>query len=262
MSARKRKPARPVVLVTGAARRVGAAICRALAQPSDSAPGGAHVVLTFRESASDAAALVGRIDADGATAEARRLDLNDLDALDGFARELVKDHGAVDAVVHNASIYEPAPMGEITREDCERHLRLHATAPLLLTQALAPSLRASALPGGGSVVMMLDIHALGRPRKGFIAYAMSKAALAELVPHLARELAPEVRVNGVAPGAVLFADKGQDSDRKMQARYLSRVPLGRVGTPEEAAEAVRWLTFGATYTTGQIIRVDGGRWIT
>jgi pteridine reductase len=241
---------------------VGAAICRALARSRAGESGGAHVVLTFRSSADEAAGLVEEIGSLGGSAEARRLDLDDLGSLDGFARELLRDHGRLDALVHNASIYEPVELGSITPEACERNLRTHAAAPLLLTQALAPALRRSKLAGGGSVVMMLDIHALGRPRKGFAAYAMSKAALAELVPHLARELAPGARVNGVAPGAVLFAEQGPDADAAMQARYLSRVPLGRAGTAEEAAEAVRWLTFDATYTTGQVVRVDGGRWVT
>jgi pteridine reductase len=108
---------------------------------------------------------------------------------------------------------------------------------------------------------MCDIHASERPRKNFAAYSMSKAALEQMVRVLALELAPKVRVNGVAPGVVAFPDSGAESDPEMQARYLKRVPLARSGTPEEAAEAVRWLALDATYTTGEVVRVDGGRWL-
>jgi pteridine reductase len=108
---------------------------------------------------------------------------------------------------------------------------------------------------------MCDMHALGRPRKGFAAYSMSKAALIEMVRCLARDLAPRVRVNGVAPGVVAFPESGYESTPDLQAKYLSRVPLDRSGTPEDAAEAVRWLALDARYTTGEIVRVDGGRWL-
>jgi pteridine reductase len=106
---------------------------------------------------------------------------------------------------------------------------------------------------------MCDIHAMGRPRKGFAPYSMSKAALAEMVRSLARELAPEVRVTGVAPGVVAWPEEGFESDPAAQAAYLRRVPLGRSGTPQEAAEAVRWLAMDATYVTGLVLPLDGGR---
>ena len=142
-------------------------------------------------------------------------------------------------LVHNASVYEPTPLAELTIEALERNYRVHLAAPALLTKHLAPLLSQSPLRAGGAIVCMCDIHALGRPRKDYLAYNTSKAALAQLVTTLARELAPRIRVNGVAPGAVAFAKQGPDADAKMQQQYLSRVPLGRSGTPEEAAEAVR-----------------------
>jgi pteridine reductase len=135
-------------------------------------------------------------------------------------------------------------------------------APLILTARLAPLLRESERPGGGSVVAMVDILAMGKPRRDFVAYSMSKAALAEMVRSSARDLAPHVRVNGVAPGVVAWPDAGAEATPEAQERYLRRVPLGRSGTPEEAAEVVRWLALDATYVTGEIIRVDGGRSIT
>jgi pteridine reductase len=108
---------------------------------------------------------------------------------------------------------------------------------------------------------MCDIHAGDRPRRNFVAYNMSKAALEQMVRTLALDLAPKVRVNAVAPGAVAFPESGYESDPAMQERYLRRVPLQRVGTVDEAAEAVRWLALDATYTTGLVVRVDGGRWL-
>ena len=124
-------------------------------------------------------------------------------------------------------------------------------------------LGASEMRGGGSIVAMCDIHAMGEhglPRsRDFAAYAMSKAALAEMVRTLARELAPRVRVNGVAPGVAAWPDTGHESDAAAQQAYLGRVPLGRAGTPEECAEVVRWLALDATYLTGEIVRFDGGR---
>ncbi|HBS29901.1 MAG TPA: pteridine reductase, partial [Phycisphaerales bacterium] len=195
-------------------------------------------------------------------ARADALDLDDPDAVDAYARAGARDWPRLDILVHNASSYAPSPPDGPTAPDALGHYRVNALSPLLLSTALAPLLRASALPGGGAIVAMCDIHALGRPRPGFVAYEMSKAALGAMVSALARELAPRVRVNAVAPGVVAFPDSGADSDPAMQARYLSRVPLARAGTPEDAAEAVRWLALDARYTTGQIIRVDGGRWVT
>jgi pteridine reductase len=103
---------------------------------------------------------------------------------------------------------------------------------------------------------------MGRPRKDFAAYAMSKAALVEMVHCLARDLAPQVRVNAIAPGVIAWPEAGYESDPIDQAKYVRRIPLGRAGTPEDAAKVVRWLAFEATYITGEVIRVDGGRWLT
>jgi pteridine reductase len=137
--------------------------------------------------------------------------------------------------------------------------RVNALGPLLLTKALAGAMRESEMAGGGAVVAMCDIHAMGLPRSGFAGYAMSKAALVEMVRSLARELAPRVRVNGVAPGVVAWPEAGYEADAGAQAAYLKRVPLGRAGTPEDAAGVVCWLALEATYLTGQVVRVDGGR---
>lgn len=240
---------RPVGVVTGGARRIGRAICLALARAR------VDVRFTYRSSGDEARALMDELRALGSDASAHRLDLEELDAVETFARGL----GGADILVHNASVYGPSPLSSVSGDEVIRSYRVNAAAPLLLTRHLAPRLRRSSLPGGGVVVAMCDIHAMGLPRRGYSAYSMSKAALAEMVRTLAVELAPEIRVNGVAPGVVAWPEQGPDADEDMQARYLSRVPLARAGTPADAAEAVRWLALDARYTTGQIIRVDGGR---
>ncbi|MEC9374604.1 MAG: SDR family oxidoreductase [Planctomycetota bacterium] len=245
----------PLAIVTGGARRVGRAVCIALAQR------GCDIEVTYRTSDDEAKSLVSEIERLGRRCTTSRLDLNDLAAVQAYAERIGSQRGRVDVLVHNASVYESTPIGKITADAAERHLRVNAAAPLLLTQGLADSLRRSTLPGGGAVVAFCDIHALGRPRKDHAAYGMSKAALTGMVHALARDLAPEVRVNGVAPGVVAFPEEGPESDPEMQRKYLSRVPLGRSGTPEDAAGVAAWLALDAAYLTGEVIRVDGGRWL-
>lgn len=247
---------RPMALVTGGARRVGRATCLALARA------GCEVRFTFRESGGDAESLAHNLNAMlGRRDRATALDLDDPAAVITFGRSFAAREPRLDVLVHNASVYAPTPLGSVTPADVLRHYRVNALAPLLLSRELAPLLARSDRPGGGAIVCMCDIHASERPRKDFAAYAMSKAALEQMVRCLAVDLAPRVRVNGVAPGIVDFPESGPESDPKMQQRYLARVPLARSGTPENAAEAVRWLALDAAYTTGQIVRVDGGRWL-
>lgn len=241
---------RPVAIVTGGAKRVGAAICRELAGA------GCEVVLTYRDSEEEAHALARELNG-----RAVPLDLDNLDDVERVGVSLPTELPRVDVLVHNASVYGPTPLASLHAEDALRHYRVNALAPLLLTRALAARLRESALPGGGAVVAMADMHATGRPRKDFAPYSMSKAALIEMVRTLARDLAPRVRVNAIAPGVVAWPDEGYESDRDAQEAYLKRVPLRRAGTPEDAAKAVRWLALDATYITGETIRLDGGRWL-
>jgi pteridine reductase len=256
---------RPVAVVTGAVRRVGLATARALAGA------GCDVVITYRRSAEAAARAAEEIghaagpDGRAARVEALRLDLEDLAGVESFAAAAAARLGRVDVLVHNASMYAPTPLERVTGEELLRYYRVNAAAPLLLSRGLAGALSRSRLAGGGAIVCLCDVHALGEhglPRRGFAAYSMSKAALAEVVRTLAREMAgppTRVRVNGVAPGVVAFPEEGYESDAAAQEEYLRRVPLGRAGTPEEAAAVVRWLALEATYVTGEIVRVDGGR---
>lgn len=247
---------RPRALVTGSSRRVGRAIAIELARA------GCDVDFTYHSSASEAEALAHELAQAGCDCSFFQLDLADAGAVEAFARERAETLGRLDVLIHNAATYEPSPLDELTADACRRQYVVNALAPLLLSARLAPLLRESTLEGGGSIVALADMHAMGRPRRGFAAYAMSKAALVEMVQSVARELAPEVRVNAVAPGVVAWPESGFESDPEAQAKYLRRVPLGRAGTPEEAARAVCWLALAATYTTGEVLRVDGGRWLT
>lgn len=246
----------PRALVTGGARRVGRATCLALAR------NGCAVDLTYRTSNEEALDLTAQLRGLGVEAETFPADLEDEQSVRALASRYGPSERSLDILVHNGSIYGSTPLTDLTSDEALRFFRINALGPLLLTAGLADALRASEMPGGGAVVAMCDIHAMGRPRTGFSAYGMSKAALAEMVNVLARELAPSVRVNGVAPGVVAFPESGYESDEQAQQRYLSRVPLERSGTPEDAAETVCWLALHAHYTTGQVIRVDGGRWLT
>lgn len=246
---------RPLALITGGTRRVGLAIGRTLAAA------GCDLVITYREKADEAQAAAAELQRYGATVRPFRLDLDDVAAVDKAGERLADEMRRLDVLVHNASIYQQTPLSTMSVEQVMSHLRVNAASPLVLTRRLAPMLTASTLPGGGAVVAMCDMHVLGRPRKDFAAYSMSKAALVEMVRVLARELAPHVRVNGVAPGVVAFPESGYESTPQMQEAYLKRVPMERSGTPEDAAEAVRWLALDARYTTGEVVRVDGGRWL-
>ncbi|MDX2018176.1 MAG: SDR family oxidoreductase [Planctomycetota bacterium] len=243
---------RRLALVTGGARRVGRAIALELARA------GCDVLITYNASESEARSASAEIERVGVRARAEALDLNDLERVERFSERLAKELPRVDVLVHNASIYFPTPLASLSPRSAEDFMHVNALAPLVLSRALAPRL---AERGRGSIVAMVDMHALGRPRVGMSAYAMSKAALVEMVRSLARELAPAVRVNGVAPGVVAWPESGYEADRAMQQRYLQRVPMGRAGTPEDAAGAVRWLALDAPYVTGEIVRVDGGRWL-
>lgn len=248
--------ARPLALITGAARRVGRAAAIELARA------GCDVLFTFNASEEDASTLAKELASMGATASFFRLDLADADAVEAFAGERADMLKRLDILVHNASVYDPSPLTDVTPDQAMHQYKINALAPLILTARLAPLLQASVLPGGGAVVAMVDIHSMGRPRKDFSAYSMSKAALAEMVQCLARDLAPHVRVNGVAPGVVAWPESGEESEPEAQKKYTRRIPLERAGTPEDAARVVRWLALDATYVTGEIIRVDGGRWLT
>lgn len=245
--------AKPVALVVGGVRRVGLAIARELAAS------GMDLVLTYRSSdreAHDAEAALSKI---GASVRIEQLALEEPDAIESFCEQMVSSLPRLDAMVLSASRYEPTPIAELSAAEVMDHFRVNALAPLLLCKHMGPTLARSPMEGGGAIVAMADIHAMGRPRVGYTAYSMSKAALVEMVRSLARELAPAVRINGIAPGVIAWPEFGEESHEAAQQRYLDRVPLGRAGTPEDAARLARFLILEATYITGEIIKLDGGR---
>ena len=238
---------RPVALITGAARRLGAAIARRLHAA------GYDVSLHYRHSADDMAALVAELNAARAnSAVAWSAELAEYDRLPELVANTVGHFGRLDALVNNASAFSPTPLGTITPADWDGQFLINARAPLILAQTAAPHLRLTR----GAIVNLIDIYA-ERPLRDHVVYCMSKAALVAGTRALALELAPEVRVNAIAPGAILWPEG--DKDEASKNALLARTPLGRIGTPEEIADAVRWLLEGAGYTTGQVVRVDGGR---
>ena len=240
---------RPLALVTGGAKRVGRAVALELARA------GCDLIVTYCSSAADAQTLRTEAEALGVSVRCEALDLEDVEGVDAWSRRLAAEIERLDVLVHNASVYEPCALEDVSAERALRDLRVHSVSPLLMSARLAPALRAA----GGCVVCMCDIHAGGLPRRGFAPYAQSKAALAELVRSLAVDLAPEARAVGVAPGVVQWPDEGYESDEASRQVYLTRVPMGRTGTPEEAARLVRFLAMEAGYVTGQLVPIDGGR---
>ena len=238
---------RPVALITGAGRRVGAVIARTLHAA------GYDLALHHRHSAEAARALVDELEAQrrGSTL-LLQAELADLAALPRLLEQLLAHYGRLDALVNNASAFYPTPVGSATPAQWNELFASNAQAPFFLSQAAVPALRAAR----GGIVNLVDIYA-ERPLAEHPLYCMAKAALAAMTRSLALDLAPEVRVNGVAPGAVLWPSEGK-SPAEQQA-MLARTPLQRAGVPQDVAGAVLWLLRDAPYVTGQIIRVDGGR---
>lgn len=234
-------------LVTGAARRIGSAIASALHAA------GARVVIHYRSSAKDALALAAELNnARADSALAVRADLLDTAALPGFVDGVVDWTGRLDILVNNASSFYPTPIGEIDEKAWDDLLGTNLKAPLFLAQAAAPQLSLQR----GSIVNIIDIHAQ-RPLRNHAVYGSAKAGLQMLTLALAKDLAPDVRVNGVAPGAILWPENGISEE--VRRLILDQVPLGRSGSPRDIAGCVLYLVRDADYITGQIIAVDGGR---
>jgi pteridine reductase len=239
----------PVVLVTGGARRIGAAISRALHAA------GARVVLHCHRSRSEAEALAAALEAvRPASTAIVTADLLDATALPSLAEAARTAFGRLDGLVNNASSFYATPLGAIGVREWEDLVGTNLRAPLLLSQAAAPALRAAR----GAIVNIVDIHA-ERPLPGFPVYSIAKAGLAGLTRALAIELAPEVRVNGVAPGAILWPEEGRHFEDEERSRITSQTPLARIGDPADVAGAVKYLLLDAPFVTGQILAVDGGR---
>ena len=235
------------VLVTGGAKRLGAAIGRRLHAA------GANVVVHYHQSRPAADALVAELGAARAgSAHAVRADLHDVERLPGLVEAAVARFGRLDVLVNNASTFYPTPVGSITAAQFDDLVGTNLRAPLFLSQAAAPALRESR----GLILNMADIHGR-RPLKAHPVYSAAKAALVMLTRSLARELGPEVRVNAIAPGPVLWPER--DLDDALKDEIVAKTALKRPGSPEDIARTAYFFAAEAPYVTGQVIAVDGGR---
>jgi pteridine reductase len=235
-----------VALVTGAGVRVGAAIARRLARA------GMGVAVHHHTSAAEAGALCEELRGEGGRAEPFGADLTDPAGVDAMVEAVGRTFGRLDHLVCSASIFEKVAFRELTREGWRRMQEVNCESQAFLVQRCLPLLDRS---DHASVVLMVDIG--GRiPWKGFLHYNVSKAGVDMLVRGLALELAPRIRVNGIAPGAVLYPDWYPE---KLRARHTASIPLGRAGTAEDVAETAHFLLAGPDFVTGTIVNVDGGR---
>jgi len=238
-----------VVLITGGARRVGAAMCRMLHAS------GASIMLHYRSSGTEARALQAELNAARVDSVALvQADLLNLALLPSVVTETVNRFGRLDVLVNNASSFFPTPVGEITEQAWEDLVGTNLKTPLFLSQAAAAQLRRS----HGCIINIVDIHA-DRPTRSYAVYSAAKGGLMALTRALACDLAPEVRVNGISPGVILWPEDERWSDEVARQRIIHTTLLKRVGEPDDIARTARFLIFDTPYITGQVIAVDGGR---
>lgn len=239
----------PVALITGAARRIGAEIARCLHHA------GFNIVLHYHHSETDATKLAKELnELRSDSAVCVPADLRQHEQLASLAERALNSWGRLDALINNASTFYPTAMGEITSEVFDDLFGTNLQAPLFLSQACADALRANQ----GCIINIADIHG-ERPLKGYPVYCMAKAANIMLTKSLAKELAPNIRVNGVAPGAILWPEQAAELNDTAKTTILDRAALKRLGDPSDIATTIKFLVTEAPYITGQIIAVDGGR---
>jgi pteridine reductase len=235
------------VLITGGARRVGAEIARTLHAA------GANILLHYRSSAAAAAALIEEFNrARAGSAASVAADLLDPEAPEKLVAAVHAQFGRLNVLINNASSFYPTPIGRVTPAAWDDLIGINLRAPLFLAQAAAEALTRER----GLILNVVDIHGL-RPLKGYPVYSAAKAGLAMLTRSLARELGPEVRVNGIAPGPVLWPEK--EMDQALKREIIGKTALKRHGSPQDVARTALFLVKDAPYITGQIIGVDGGR---
>jgi pteridine reductase len=238
-----------VVLITGGAKRVGAAICRRLHGE------GANLMIHYRSSAAEAETLRDEFNRNRPDSAALvQADLHDVGRLPDLVAATVKHYGRLDVLINNASSFYPTAVGEIGEKDWHDLLGTNLKAPLFLSQAAAEPLRHS----HGCIVNIADIHA-ERPMKSYVVYSIAKAGLVALTKSLAHELGPEVRVNAVAPGPIMWPEEDPTFDDQERRRIVAHTLLKREGSPDDIARAVLFLVKDAPYVTGTILPVDGGR---
>ena len=238
---------RPVALITGAAKRVGAVVARHLHAA------GYDLVLHYRGSAAVMQRLCNELEATRAGSTlAAQAELADIEGLPRLVKQGIARFGRLDALINNASAFYATPVGTVTPAQWNELFASNAQAPFFLAQAAAPFLKSTQ----GSIVNMADIYA-ARPLAQHPVYCMAKAALVMMTQALACELGPEIRVNAIAPGAVLWPESGKVYTD--QAELVARTPLQRAGSPEDVATAVLFLLRDAKFTTGQVLNIDGGR---
>lgn len=238
-----------VVLITGGAKRVGAAAARLLHAA------GANLMIHYRSSATEARALSAELNALRPDSVALiQADLLDIGGLPALVNQTVATFGGLDVLLNNASSFYPTPVGSIQEKDWVDLMGSNLKAPLFLSQAAAPELKKRR----GCIINITDIHA-ERPMKSYVVYSVAKAGLVGLTKSLARELAPEVRVNGIAPGPIMWPENDANFDEVSRQRIISHTMLKRAGDPNDIALAVRFFAMESGFVTGQILAVDGGR---
>jgi pteridine reductase len=235
-----------VALVTGAGHRVGRVIAQALGAR------GMHVVVHYHGAAAGAEHTAQQISMQGGTASVAQADLTVITEAERLIDDVLTHHGELFVLVNSAAIMLRTPIGEVTVEDWDEMFALNVRAPFFLAQRAAPALREV----GGAIVNIADLAAF-ETWPAYVPHGMTKAAVVQMTRGLARSLAPNVRVNAVAPGAVLLPEGWTDEDAE---RLRSTTPLERIGDPADVAKAVLYLV-DAEYVTGEVIRVDGGRHI-
>ncbi|MCW8927174.1 MAG: pteridine reductase [Xanthomonadales bacterium] len=234
-------------LITGAARRIGACIARSLHQR------GCNVILHYHGSCTEAMRLQEEFNGIRRdSVSILQADLGDIESIEHLASAVSLLTDKLDLLVNNASRFFPTKVGDTSQEQWNDLMGSNLFGPYFLTQALLSQLSAA----NGSVVNIVDVHAV-RPMRGHVVYSMAKAGLQMMTLALARDLGPEVRVNGVAPGAILWPEN--DMPGEEQEKILAKTVMGKAGRPEDIASAVVYLGLDATYVTGQVLAVDGGR---
>ena len=242
-------PGDPTALITGGARRIGAHVARRLHGE------GWRVLIHCRHSRTEADALAAELNADRpGSATVISGDLADPDACTAVAEQAIAVHGRLDLLVNNASSFYPTPVGSITADQFDDLMASNLRAPVFLAQAAAPALRAAR----GAIINLADIHGQ-RPLADHPVYCAAKAGLIMLTRVLAKDLAPEVRVNAIAPGSILWPEGPGGADPAAQQAILDTTPLARQGAPDDIAGALLYLVRDAPFVTGQVLAVDGGR---